>query len=245
MNRSARASLIAALLLLPASSLPAQPAVDPSGHWEGSIQIQPNMEMKVEMDVAKNAKGELAGTFGQPAQGVKGLPLSMVAVEGRSVRVVVKGGPEAATFQGTLSADGKSMAGDVNQAGRAVPFSLTRTGDARIAAAPKSPPIGKELEGTWNGTLDVNGAQMRLVVKMANQPDGTATGTIVSPDGSGMEIPIAMTQKASNVTVDVASVGASFVGVLNGPGTELTGTWTQGSTALPITFRHAAPEGKY
>jgi hypothetical protein len=172
---------------------------------------------------------------------VKGLPLSTLTVEGRSIRFVVKGGPEGATFQAMLSADRTSMSGEAAQGGYSVPFTLTRTGDARVAPVPKSPPIGKELEGTWNGALDVNGAQMRLVVKMANQPDGTAAGTIVSQDGSGVDIPIAMTQKASNVTIDVPSVGASFAGVLNAERTELAGTWTQGPSALPLTLRLARP----
>jgi hypothetical protein len=39
---------------------------------------------------------------------------------------------------------------------------------------------------------------------------------------------------------DVASVGASYVGVLNAAGTELAGTWTQGPAVLPLTFRRAA-----
>ena len=233
-----RMLLLAALLLFPAPSLLAQTAVDPSGHWEGTVQA-PNADVKIEIDLAKNSKGELAGTFGQPAQRVKGIPLPTVAVEGRSVRFVVKAGPDVSTFVGVLSADGKSMSGDVTLGGHAVPFSLTRTGDARIAPAPQSPPIGKELEGTWNGTLDVGGRQQRLVLRMANQPDGTATGTIVSLDGSGVEIPIAMTQKGSSLTVDVTSVGVSFVGVLNAAGTELVGSWTQGPSALPLTFRLA------
>jgi len=241
MNPFTRIVLVAALLLGPAPSLLAQTAVDPSGHWEGAIQVQPNVEMKVEIDLAKNSKGELAGTFAQPAQGVKGLPLSTLTVEGRSIRFAVKGGPEGATFQAMLSADRTSMSGEAAQGGYSVPFTLTRTGDARVAPVPKSPPIGKELEGTWNGALDVNGAQMRLVVKMANQPDGTAAGTIVSQDGSGVDIPIAMTQKASNVTIDVPSVGASFAGVLNAERTELAGTWTQGPSALPLTLRLARP----
>ena len=167
-----------------------------------------------------------------------------MAVEGRSVRFVLKAGKDVSTFVGVLAADGKSISGDASQGGESAPFSLTRTGDARIAPAPKSAPIGKELEGTWNGTLDVGEKQMRLVLKMANQPDGTATGTIVSLDGSGVEIPIAMTQKASNVTIDVASVGGSYVGVLNAEGTELVGKWTQGSAVLPLTFRRAASEAK-
>jgi hypothetical protein len=245
MSTFTRTLLVVALLLVPASALRAQTAVDPSGHWEGAIQMQPNMEIKIEIDLAKNSKGELAGTFSQPAQQVKGLPLSTVAVEGRSVRFVVKGGPEAATFQGTLSPDGKSISGDAAQGAYTIPFTLTRAGDARIVPAPKNAAIGKELEGTWNGALDVNGVQMRIILKMANQPDGTAAGTVVSPDGSGVEIPIAMTQTASNVTIDVPSVAASFAGVLNTAGTEMAGTWTQQGSALPLTFkRAAATEGK-
>jgi hypothetical protein len=240
MRTSIRLLITAALLVVPASSLRAGTAVDPSGHWEGTIQAA-NMQVRVEIDLAKNGKGELAGTFGEPAQGVKGLPLSTVTVEGESVRFVVKGGPDPAMFQGKLSADGASMSGDVAQAGYSIPFTLTRTGDARIAPVPKNPPIGKELEGTWNGALDLDGKPMRLVLKMSNQLDGTASGTIVSPDGTGVEVPVAITQKAANLTIDVVSVGASFAGVLNAAGTELAGTWKQGTSSMPLTFRLTKP----
>ena len=92
-----RILLLAALFLSPVTSLQAQTAADPSGHWEGTLQV-PNMEMKVEIDLARNGKGQFGGTFGQPSQGVKGLPLSSVTVETRTVRFVVKGGPEAELF---------------------------------------------------------------------------------------------------------------------------------------------------
>jgi hypothetical protein len=78
---------------------------------------------------------------------------------------------------------------------------------------------------------------MRIVVTMANQADGTSTGTIVSPDGSGVEIPIAMTEKGESLRIDVVSVGASFVGTLSSAGTEIAGTWTQGPSSLPLTLR--------
>jgi hypothetical protein len=236
MGSLTRSLIVASLLLAPASSLHAQPAADPSGHWEGTLKV-PNMELKVEIDLAKNSNGEMAGTFSQPAQGVKGLPLSTVAVEGRAVKFVVKGGPEPATFDGTLSEDATSITGRVSQAGQGMPFTLTRTGDARITAAPKNAAIGKELEGTWNGAVDLNGTPMRIVLKMANQADGTSAGTVMSPDGSGMEIPIAITQKAQSVNLEVPSVSASFTGSLNTAGTELAGTWTQQGVSLPLTLK--------
>ena len=197
-----RMLLIAPLLLAPATALLAQTAADPSGHWEGTIQM-PNVAANVEIDLTKNNKGEFAGTFSQPAESVKGLPLSTVAVDHRSVRFVIKGGGDPATFDGTLSEDGRSLTGNIGQSGGSVPLTLTRTGDAKIAPAPKNAAIGKELEGTWNGALDLDGRQMRITLKMANQPDGTATGTVVSADGSGVEIPIAMTQKAASLTIEV------------------------------------------
>jgi hypothetical protein len=199
------------------------------------------MEVKIEVDLTKNSKGELAGTFGNPTQNLKGLPLSNCAVEGRSVRFQIKGAPGERTFEGALAADGKSMSGHYTQSGYTMPFGLTRTGDPRIEAPARSAPIGKELEGTWIGTLDVGGKQVRLVLTMSNQPDGTATGSFVNVD-EGLEIPITtITQKVSSVTLDVKAVGGSYSGALNPEGTELVGTLTQGPAVLPLTFRLAKP----
>jgi hypothetical protein len=246
MNPFTRLFTIAALLLAPAAPLLAQAPVDPSGHWEGAIHVPayeqaPAKEVIIEIDLAKNSKGVLAGTFGQPAQAVKGLPLSSVAVDGKVITFEIKPGSGGGAFHATLD-DAKAMSGMfiTNEGGYSIPFSLARTGDARIAAVPKSAPISKQLEGTWNGALDVGGKQMRIVVRMANQPDGTSAGTIVSQDGSGVEIPIAMTQNASKLVIDVPSIAGGFSGVLNEAGTELTGTWTQGPSSLPLTLKRAA-----
>lgn len=238
MRRSVGFALFAfAVLLLLPPLLSAQPAADPSGHWEGTVQV-PNQDVKIEVDLAGNDKGVLMGTFGNPGEGLKGIPLANLAMEGKTVIFLLRAGSGGGTFSGDLSADGKSVSGTfvTAEGNHSLPFSMTRTGEARIASAPKSSPIGKELEGTWHGALSLGGKQMRLVLKMANQPDGTATGTILSVDGSGVEIPVAMTQKASKVTVDVVSVGASYAAVLNDGGTELTGTWKQGKTELPLKF---------
>jgi hypothetical protein len=233
-----RLIVLAFWLMIRAASLLAQSPVDPTGHWEGAVQL-PNAPLLIEVDVAKNAKGELIATFAEPSAGVKGFPFSSVKLEGRTLRLVLKAGTEPSTFKGELSQDGTTISGDAEQSGVSASFRLTRAGEAKIATAPKSAPIAKELEGTWNGAIDLGGKAMRLTLTMANQPDGAASGTVVSPDGSGIEIPIGITQKAATVTIDVPSVGASFSGLLDTAKAELTGTWTQGSTALPLTLRRA------
>jgi hypothetical protein len=239
--------ITAVLLLSPISSLYAKTAADPSGHWEGTVSA-PFGEVRIEVDLAKNAKGDLAGTFSQPAQELdsrklpklKGLPLSNVAVKGKAVTFEMATA-EGGAFQGILLADGKSMSGDFASQGSAVPFRLARTGEARIEAPPKSAPIGKEMEGIWNGTVDVNGKQLRLVLKMSNQPDGTSTGSLTAIDQGGVEVPVAIAQKAANLSLDVKVTGGSYVGALNPAGTELAGTFTTQGVALPLTFRRATP----
>ncbi|HUE86703.1 MAG TPA: hypothetical protein VMO26_11570 [Vicinamibacterales bacterium] len=214
--------------------------MDPSGHWVGLISM-PEMLLQIEVDIDKKANGQLVATFGQPEQGVKGLPFSSVTIEGRTIRLVLKSGPESSIFEGVLSLDGQDLSGTATQSGMSAPFNLARKGDARIAPAPRSAPITRQLEGMWNGTIDVNGTPQRLVMTMANQSDGTSVGTVMSPDGSGVEIPIAITETANRVVVDVPSVGASFAGVLNATGSAITGTWAQGGMALPLTLRRAEP----
>lgn len=232
-----------ALLLAPAAPLLAQAAPDPSGHWTGAIHVPAYngaspREIGIDIDIAKSAGGALDATFSQAAQNIKGLPLGKVTLDGRSVSFELRANG-GGLFKGTL-ADAKTMTGEfvTSEGGYTIPFDLARTGDAQIAAPPRSAAIGKELEGTWNGIVEFEGKQERLVLTLANQPDGTAAGTIHDLDGSNVDIPIAVTQKAANVTVEVPSVSASFTGVLNG--NQLAGTWNQGPLSVPLTFTRGA-----
>jgi hypothetical protein len=214
----------------------ASPDADPSGHWEGAVQA-PNKRVTIEVDLGRNARGELIGTLGNPAQGEKGLPLATVVVAGREIRFAVnaKGG---GAFRATLRGDGQAMSGDFTLGGgdQTLAFELHRTGDARFTPPPKSPPIAKRLEGRWSGTLAADGKHLTIGLAMANQPDGTATGTIST---EGLELPIAIAQDAAHLRLDVPSVGGSFVGELDAAGTRLVGTWSQRSQSLPLTFERA------
>ena len=213
-------------------------SVDPSGHWEGAITI-PGGEIPFQVDLSMSAQGKLVATYSRPENNLRGLPLANVTLDGRAIRfeLTVDGGVR---FFGTVNADGQTIAGDVTARLGNAPFSMRRTGDARIAAAPKNAPIGKDLEGTWNGTLSLQGTNLRLVLRMANHSDGTASGTIVSVDQGGIELPLALTQKAASLTLNTPAIGGDFFsGSLNAAG-ELTGTFTQGPVTAPLTFVRSA-----
>lgn len=232
-------SLAAALLIVSTPLVTAQTAPDPSGHWEGSIQA-PDRPVPVAIDLLKNSTGEFVAAF--TGGDVNSFPLSNVSVRDTAVRfdLIVNGG---GTFEGLLSADGTSMAGDftISQGGFTVAFMLTRAGDARSVAPAKSAAIGKDLEGTWNGSLEADGRTMRVVVTLLNHPDGTSTGSVANLDQGAVEIPVTtITQRALNVTLDVPVVGGTYTAVLSADGSELSGTWTQRSLTTPLVLKRAA-----
>jgi hypothetical protein len=227
---------IVTLLWLAVPSSGAQPAPNVSGHWEGSIAA-PGMALAIAVDLARNTKGEPVGTISIPAQDIKGVPLSTVSVDGTAVRFVLQTASGGGPFEGTLAADGRTISGDFIVRGFAVPFSMTRTGEARIESPPTSPAVGKEFEGVWNGTVDLGARQLPLIVKMLNQADGTATGTLI---GDGLEVPITMKQEGARLTFECIAVGSSYTGVLNPASAEWAGTWTQGPVTLPLVFRRGS-----
>ena len=227
--------LVVSLLAVPGAAR-AQ-SVDPSGHWDGAITI-PGGEIPFQVDLAKNDHGKLIATYSRPENHLKGLPLANVSLDGRAIafELTVDGGVK---FFGTLYADGKTISGDVTARIGNAPFSMTRTGDAQIAPAPKNAAIVKDLEGTWNGTLSLQGTNLHLVLRMANQADGTASATIVSVDQGGIELPLALTQKADSLTLNTPAIGGDFFsGALNAAG-ELAGTFSQGPVTAPLTFVRA------
>ena len=230
MSRTILTAVFLAFALATPRLLAAQ-AAPPSGHWEGSFS-GPTGEVSVQLDLAVNAAGALVGTISTGE--VRGLPVSHLTAEGRVVRFEI---PSAgARFSGTLAADDRSITGEfVNGAG-AAPTVLTRTGDAQLAAGIKSPAIGRELEGTWNGILEVEGRRKRLVLRMNNQPDGTSSGVIVSVDDGDIELPVALTQQGNAVTVEIRMNGGRFAATLNAAGTELAGTYTERTVQFPLTF---------
>jgi hypothetical protein len=227
--------LVVSLLTVP--GIVCAQSADPSGHWEGAINI-PGGEIPFQVDLSKNAQGKLVATYSRPENDLRGLPLANVTLDGRAIAfdLTVDGG---AKFQGIFYADGKTISGDVTAAIGSAPFSLTRTGDAALTSTPRNAPIDKALEGVWHGTLALPGRKLRLVLRLSNESDGTSTGTIISVDQGGIEFSLGIAQKATSLTLNTPAIGGDFyAGALNAAG-ELAGTFTQGQATVPLTFLRA------
>lgn len=224
--------VFAALLVVCASYALAQTPVDPSGHWEGTVTA-PFGEVAIEVDLRRNEQGQLTGTFTQPGQNLTGLPFGQVVLDGRLLTLKFAD----IRITGTLFSDGTSYSGDFSIPQGTAPFTMARTGDARVAAPLTGQVVGRELEGRWAGTLDVNGRQLRLELTVTNRPDGTAISKVLSLDEGGIELPVIVAQQQRDVTMRVPMNGATFAAALTADGTELAGTYTLQGASLPLTLR--------
>lgn len=238
MKRAIAGAILLAAAHVGAAPVVAQTAAGPAGHWEGAIHV-PGQELAIAVDLFGNQDQTWDGAISIPVQNIKAMPLADVTVKGDAVGFAMKGVPGDPRFKGTLASDRKSMTGAFTQGGAELTFALAWKGEATRAAPARSTAVSQELEGSWEGALDVSGTVLRLVLRLANK-DGQGTGTLVSVDQGGAEIPITtIVQAASHLRLDISTIGAAYEGDLKDG--QLTGTWRQGPGSLPLTFKRTTP----
>ena len=104
--------------------------------------------------------------------------------------------------------------------------------------------FAQDISGDWNGTLKINGAELRLVLHVSKNPDGTLKSTLDSIDQNANDIPVASTTlKDSQLSLKIEAVHGTYEGKVNADASEIDGTWTQG-TALELNFRRGAIAAK-
>ena len=222
-------------LLLVATCISAearQSAPAPSGHWTGSIEAGP--AIPIEVDLERQGDG-WRGTISIPSQGAKGVPLGDVTVKDTAVTFTLKSVPGNPRFAGQLTPDGKSLAGTFTQGGGSVPLSLVWKGEAQFEKPIRNAAVSKAVLGSWEGALDVKGTALRLIVNLANDPDG-ATGTMISADQGNAEFPLsAIVEEAGRLKLTVTVISGSYDGEVKGD--TITGTWTQGPASFPLVLK--------
>jgi uncharacterized protein (TIGR03435 family) len=101
----------------------------------------------------------------------------------------------------------------------------------------------QDLTGTWQGTPNVGGRDLRTVIKIAKGNNGALTGTFYSidqnPQGVGLGT---ITLQNSTVKFTIPAMGGSFEGKLGLEGTTISGTFSQGPASFPLNLTKATPE---
>lgn len=149
------------LALLAAPVVSAQTA-DPSGRWEGEIELPANQKLGVIVELSEE-DGTWSGTIDIPVQNAKGLPLENVVVEPPSVAFQIAGVAGEPRFEGTIEAS-DSIRGAFRQGALEATFHLGRdavAGNAR-PQEPKPPfPYASE-EVTYDGEVGVLAGTLTL-----------------------------------------------------------------------------------
>ncbi len=130
-----------------------------------------------------------------------------------------------------------------NQDGRAQALTTPTLALPVLVAAQAASPESKSIAGDWNGELNVQNTKLRLVLHIKKNLDGTFAATLDSLDQNANGIPVSsVSQKGTDVKLDLKGIGASYQGTLNPAGTEITGEWNQGGN-LPLIFKRAGNKG--
>ncbi len=232
MSFTCRTLALTAASILQASTLFAQ-----AGHWEGKVHM-PNHDLAVALDLARNASGVWIGSITIPETTAMDVPLGNLVVGESDVRFTAAL-PEKATFEAKPFAD--RLSGQASNAEGAVPFELTRTGDAHVKVPPPSSALAKEFEGTWEGAIVADGQTRRVLLTLARGADGTAVATLISVDRGNLEIPVTtVTTKDGELQLESRALSGNYRGTLGANG-DVVGEWSQRTTRLPLTFHRSVP----
>lgn len=94
--------------------------------------------------------------------------------------------------------------------------------------------FSQNIDGTWNGMLDIQGMKLRIVFHIEKKADGYST-TMDSPDQGATGIPSdATTFSEGKLNIEASSLGMTYSGTLNDDGKKISGTFKQGPMEIPL-----------
>jgi hypothetical protein len=101
----------------------------------------------------------------------------------------------------------------------------------------KSKDKNKDIEGVWEGILNADGLEFRLVVHIVSDDDGELKGVMDSPDQGVKDIQIdEITLNDKTISFTINAIRGKYKGELADDGMTIDGTWTQGSS-FPLILK--------
>ncbi len=103
--------------------------------------------------------------------------------------------------------------------------------------------IGQEIEGRWQGSIDVQGVKLKLVFKIESSGDSLLS-VMDSPDQGVKGIPVNSTIfKNDTLSIDMTGFAINYKGVIDSTGS-IVGQFKQSGQVFPLTLVRATGEEK-
>jgi hypothetical protein len=219
------ASLAAAIALTGAAHAQAVQGLD--GRWEGKITL-PNGADLTGVFRVETKNGVTTAVMDSVEQGARDIPATVTRTDDKVVFSV----PTALlTYSATLSADGKTLTGDLAQGGGSVPYTMTQKPASTVAAL--TGPAIAGLDGAWEGPLSTIGGNIPLIFRLSTA--GGKTTTLIDIPLQNINGMAALASRdGQTVTIDIRVISATFVGELSADSKSISGTWSQGDNSLPL-----------
>jgi hypothetical protein len=209
-------------------------AANPAGDWHGTLKTG-GPELRLVLHVQQTGEGAFQATLDSIDQGANGIPVSGVKLQGNHLTLdvqAVKGG-----YEGAVSEDGKTITGTWSQGGRDMPLTFTH-GAAPKTEVPEDTASVAPLLGIWEGTLDTGAVKLRLRFTLSKNDKGQIQGGFDSIDQGANGIPMSgMKLNDSKFHFDLRAVGGTYDGTVSSDRKSIQGTWRQGGTESPLTWK--------
>ncbi|MGD2133714.1 MAG: hypothetical protein PVI23_13045, partial [Maricaulaceae bacterium] len=208
-----------------------EPAVSPVGEWNGVLEV-PGQSVRIAIRIQDAENGVLAGVTGSPDTGNWNVALENVtfADDALSFDIPTSNG----RFEGAWDAEQSAWVGDYDVAGNTFPLAFNQ--------GPLALPIIEGIDGRWEGTLDVQGVELRLVFRVYTNEYGTYA-LMDSPDQLTTGIPVsAVSRDGDAVSFAIAALAGGYEGTLGETGEAMSGTWSQAGMSFPLDLTRSAIE---
>jgi hypothetical protein len=219
-----------ALALSPLCGAQAQIA----GDWLGTLSAG-GAQVHLALHIKAAEDGSLTATLDSADQGAYGIPVATITLKDSNLNLAVDA--VHATYEGTVNKDATEIDGTWTQG---MPLDLTfNRGRATPAPAAAKLATPSDIDGSWTGTLDAGGAQLRIIFRIVNTQDGL-TAQMQSPDQVTIWIAASsVTRAGDTLTITLQGLGATFEGRISADRGTIDGTFTQGAANLPLLLKLA------
>lgn len=199
-----------------------------TGDWHGTLDT-PQGALMLLVTLQADGQQVLSGVLESRTQapGVK-IPLKDVQAQSGSMKFQVPS--ITGSYQGTWNEDRQQWEGVFAQQ-LSFPLNLKR-GALPVAA------VVRGLDGTWQGTLRRNDVDLRLVLRVRTDDQGTVA-TLDSPDLGAFGMPVTgFNRDGESVSFDVQAAAVGFKGLLNADSSTVTGQWSRpGQPDATVSFQ--------